>query len=42
MAALGKPLILGLAVFAAAGALLAWLAVNLVWFIALRLRRCAT
>jgi uncharacterized protein (DUF2062 family) len=39
VAALGKPLILGLAVFAAAGALLAWLAVNLVWFIALRLRR---
>lgn len=39
VAALGKPLLLGLAVFAAAGALLAWLAVNLVWVIALRLRR---
>ena len=39
VAALGKPLILGLAVFAVAGALLAWLAVNLVWLLAQRLRR---
>ena len=39
VAALGKPLILGLTVFAAAGALLAWLAVNLVWIVVLRLRR---
>jgi len=39
MAALGKPVILGLAVFAMAGALLAWLAVNLAWVVALRLRR---
>ena len=39
VAALGRPLILGLAVFAVAGALLTWLAVNLVWLVAQRLRR---
>jgi hypothetical protein len=39
VAALGKPLILGLAVFAVAGALLTWLAVNLAWIVAARLRR---
>lgn len=39
-AALGKPVILGLAVFAVVGALLAWLAVSLAWIIiAPRLRR---
>lgn len=36
---IGKPLMLGLAVFAVAGALLAWILVNLVWIVAVRLRR---
>jgi len=39
VAALGKPLVLGLAVFAVAGAIFTWLAVNLVWLIAVKLRR---
>lgn len=36
---IGKPLMLGLAVFAVAGALLTWFAVQLLWTIAVRLRR---
>ncbi|MFA7505613.1 MAG: DUF2062 domain-containing protein [Burkholderiaceae bacterium] len=36
---IGKPLILGLAVFAVTGAALAWILVNLVWIVAVRLRR---
>ena len=36
---IGKPLLLGLAVFAVAGAALAWVLVNLVWIAAVRLRR---
>jgi uncharacterized protein (DUF2062 family) len=39
IAALGKPIVVGLAVFAAAGALLAWLGVNLVWLFAQGARR---
>jgi uncharacterized protein (DUF2062 family) len=39
VSALGKPVIVGLAVFATVGAALAWLAVNLVWVFALRARR---
>lgn len=36
---IGKPLMLGLAVFAVTGAALAWVLVNLVWILAVRLRR---
>jgi hypothetical protein len=36
---IGKPLMLGLALFATAGAVLTWLAVNLLWTLAVRLRR---
>lgn len=37
--AIGKPLFLGLAVFAAVGGLLAWAAVHLLWTLAVWLRR---
>lgn len=37
--AIGKPLMLGLTVFAVAGALLTWFAVQLLWTIGVRLRR---
>lgn len=36
--AVGKPLALGLAIFAVTGALLAWIGVNLIWLLAARLR----
>jgi hypothetical protein len=36
--AIGKPLALGLAVFAVAGAALAWIVVNLAWILIARLR----
>lgn len=36
---IGKPLMLGLAVFAVTGAALAWVLVNVVWIVAVRLRR---
>src|SRR5690606_6708934 len=36
---IGKPLMLGMAVFAVAGAALAWVGVNLIWIVAVRLRR---
>lgn len=36
---IGKPLFLGLAVFAVVGAILTWFAVNLVWTLAVTLRR---
>jgi uncharacterized protein len=39
VAALGKPLIVGLAVFAVIGALITWLGVSLVWILVTRLRR---
>lgn len=39
VAALGKPLIVGLAVFAVTGALFTWFAVSLVWILVTRLRR---
>ncbi len=37
--AIGKPLFIGLAVFATIGAALAWVAVNLLWTVAVRIRR---
>jgi len=37
--AIGKPLALGLAVFAVTGGLATWVLVNLLWLIAVRLRR---
>lgn len=36
---IGKPLMLGLAVFATGGAAVTWVAVNLIWLLAVRLRR---
>jgi uncharacterized protein (DUF2062 family) len=39
VAALGKPLILGLSVFAVVGGLSTWVLVNLVWILVVRLRR---
>ena len=39
VAALGKPLIVGLAVFAVTGALTTWLGVSLAWILVTRLRR---
>src|SRR5690554_3389094 len=36
---IGKPLMLGLAIFAVVGAAIAWVLVNLVWILAVRLRR---
>jgi uncharacterized protein (DUF2062 family) len=40
--AVGKPLFVGLAVFAVVGALITWVAVNLLWIFAVRLRRRRT
>lgn len=37
--ALGKPLFVGLAVFAGVGAVLAWVTVNVLWIAAVKLRR---
>ena len=39
VAALGKPLVLGLSVFAVVGAALTWLAVNLAWIVYASRRR---
>ncbi|MGQ0545674.1 MAG: DUF2062 domain-containing protein [Betaproteobacteria bacterium] len=39
IAALGKPLVLGLGVFAVVGGLSTWVLVNLVWLLVVRLRR---
>ncbi|MDX1375787.1 MAG: DUF2062 domain-containing protein [Burkholderiales bacterium] len=38
-AAIGKPFFLGLFIFAAIGAVITWFAVNLLWILAVRLRR---
>jgi hypothetical protein len=37
-AAVGKPLVLGLAIFAVVGGAATWIAVNLLWLLAARLR----
>ena len=39
VAALGKPLILGLSVFAVVGSLSTWVLVNVAWVLVARLRR---
>jgi hypothetical protein len=39
LGAIGKPLMLGLAVFAVVGGLATWIVVNLLWLLAARLRR---
>ena len=39
VSALGKPLVVGLAVFAVTGALITWFAVSLAWILVTRLRR---
>jgi hypothetical protein len=36
--AIGKPLVLGLAVFAVTGGIVTWVLVNLLWLLAARLR----
>lgn len=39
LGAIGKPLLLGLAIFAVVGGAATWVAVNLIWLLATRLRR---
>jgi hypothetical protein len=39
VSALGKPLVVGLAVFAVTGALITWFGVSLAWILVTRLRR---